>query len=264
MMACMATLSCVLMMSLVIAIPIITATPLAASGQVYYVKPNDSYHCPHEPCYTLAYYVANVTTYFTSNTTMIFLPGNHSLANGTVQIGNITDLTLIGNDSFIPGPYGLPPESSSRVECNGSGVFSFENITGLVIQNLTFLGCGGMTVLSLPKVTALYLHNIFDLTLSGVTVRNSSGYGLYGDNILGNSNITDSTFVFNSGSHSHYGGNMELYYGYCPQIARDTSTVYIGYSNFLHGNNCRKYSYGSGLNIAMQCTNVSITVDNVI
>ena len=259
MMACMATLSCVLMMSLVIAIPTVSAIPLAATGQVYYVKPNDSYHCPHESCYTLAYYVANVTTYFTSNTTMIFLPGNHSLANGTVQIGNITDLTLIGNDSLIPGPYGLPPESSSRVECNGSGVFSFENITSLVIQNLTFLGCGGMTVLSLPKVTALYLHNIFDLTMSGVTVHNSSGYGLYGSNIHGNSNINGSTFAFNSGSHSYYGGNMELYYNNCLHIA--TSTVYIGYSKFLYGNN-RKY--GSGLDIAMQCTNVSITVDNVI
>ena len=257
-----ATMSCVLMMSLVIAIPTVTAIPLVASGQVYYVKPNDSYHCPVE-CHTLAYYVANVTTYFTSNTTMIFLPGNHSLANGTVQIGNITDLTLIGNDSFIPGPYGLPPESTSRVECNGSVVFSFENITGLVIQNLTFLGCGGMiTVLSLPKVTALYLYNIFDLTLSGVTVRNSSGYGLYGDNILGTCNINGSTFAFNSGSHSYYGGNMELYYDNCPLTA--ASTVYIGYSNFLHGNNWRKYSYGSGLNLAMQCTNVSITVDNVI
>ena len=244
--------------ALVIAIPSI---PLGATGHVYYVKPNDSYHCPVE-CHTLAYYVANVTTYFTSNTTMIFLPGNHSLANGTVQIGNITDLTLIGNDSFIPGPYGLPPESSSRVECKGAVVFSFENITGLGIQNLTILSCGGIIrVFYSPRTTALFLCNIFDLTMSGVTVRNSSGYGLYGSNILGNCNINGSTFAFNSGSHSYYGGNMELYYGNCPLTA--ASMVYIGYSKFLYGNNWRKYPYGSGLNIAMECTNVSITVDNV-
>ena len=243
------------MMSLVIAIPTVSATPLAASGHVYYVKPNESYHCPHEPCHTLAYYVANVTTYFTSNTTMIFLPGNHSLANGTVQIGNITDLTLIGNDSFIPGPYGLPPEPSSRVKCNGSGVFSFENITGLGIQNLTFLGCGG-TIKMLD--TALFLCNIFDLTMSGVTVRNSSGYGLYG-NILGNSNITDSTFAFNSGSHSYYGGNMELNYSNCPRTTA-VSMVYIGHSNFLYG---RTVLYASGLDIVMQCDNVKVIVDNV-
>ena len=108
----------------------------SCSGRItYYVTPVPDVPCPGEPCLTLSEYVAD--RYFqnlTINTTMEFLPGNHSLKQ-TISVTNMTWLTLHGDSSSLP-------EVTSRVVCMWPAGFIFTNISELHISALGFLSCG--------------------------------------------------------------------------------------------------------------------------
>ena len=251
-------------MALVIATVLSSTLATSNESQVYYVCPDDIYHCqvicPNRYCYPLSYYLRNITHYFASDTKIIFLPGNHSV-DIAVPIENVANLTLrlIGSGDFNTSLHNVTSESASRIKCNGSVAgFSFENVSDLVIQDLMFIGCGGVNT-SCYYYTALSFYSIINLTMSGVTVQDSRGVGVCGDKILGNSTIIDSTFTFTNGTPG-YGGNMQLYYKNCPDMFSD---LYIGFSQFLHGNDWVEESYATGLSLSLDCTNVRITIDNV-
>jgi len=80
-----------------------TVTSLSALNHVYCVLPDSVVQpCqqPCELCHPLSYYTSNITQYFTSNTTIKFLPGVHQLDdNTTVLIENINQLELVGDTS---------------------------------------------------------------------------------------------------------------------------------------------------------------------
>ena len=76
--------------------------------QVYYVQPTVTPPpaCP-SPCHPLSFYLGNVTHYFESNTTLVFLPGEHSIQSDTfAEISNIADLNLEGLVKEITLPTG--------------------------------------------------------------------------------------------------------------------------------------------------------------
>ena len=108
----------------------------ACSGQsTYYVTPTPDTPCPGEPCHTLSEYVAG--QYFNNlpvNTTMEFLPGNHTLEQ-TISVTSLTWLTLRGDSSSLP-------EVTSRIECTWPAGFVFTNISELHISVLAFISCG--------------------------------------------------------------------------------------------------------------------------
>ena len=163
-------------MALVIATVLSSTLASSNESQVYYVCPDDIYHCqvicPNQYCYPLSYYLGNITHYFAPYTKMIFLPGNHSV-DIAVPIENVENLTLMGSGDFNTSLHNVSSESSSRIKCNGSVAgFSFENVSDLVIQDLTFIGCGGMNTSCCPY-TALSFYSIINLTMSGVTVQDS-------------------------------------------------------------------------------------------
>ena len=60
------------------------AVPLTAfTANVYYVTPDDAagheQSCsPHQICHNLSYYISHPRQYFTNDTTIIFLEGEHS------------------------------------------------------------------------------------------------------------------------------------------------------------------------------------------
>ena len=61
------------------------------------VYPAESGSCPSEPCLTLEDCVNNASHYFTSNTSFIFLPGEHSLED-TLALHGVVNVTLRGAD----------------------------------------------------------------------------------------------------------------------------------------------------------------------
>ena len=109
-------------------------TPCSAQS-IYYVTPTPDTPCPGEPCHTLSEYVAG--QFFNNlqvNTTMEFLPGNHTLEQ-YISLTNLAWLTLRGDSSSLP-------EITSRIECTWPAGFVFTNISELYISALAYTSCG--------------------------------------------------------------------------------------------------------------------------
>jgi len=107
-----------------------------SAENVYYVKPTDTSCslCPHNsiPCATLSEYVQQTKSYFTSNTTMVFLPGDHTL-DMNITVANISRLTMCGESSS---------DYVATVVCNGSVGLSFMSMVDFKIHSLAFISCG--------------------------------------------------------------------------------------------------------------------------
>ena len=180
-----------------------------AECHIYCVKPTDDSTCPEFSCpyHTLTFYVRNSTQYFTSNTTLIFLNGSHEIGIGEfIVIKDVNNLALVGS------------QSPATVVCTESTGFAFLGITNLTISNMAFMYCGcAINNSLLQEVTEVYskLHQIYNqfrndtyvallmaeihfLTIIDTSVQNSTGYGLLAINILGNSSLRDSRFLFNN------------------------------------------------------------------
>ena len=280
------------MLFIILPLLLLLAEPLHAKGDLYYVKPNDynktcpgepcetlshNKTCPGEPCETLSHYVTNVSEYFRSDGTFQFISGHHLLAHN-LEVGGIQNLTLIGDEHFLPGLLDLPAPSS-QIHCNGSVGFSFYAVHKLSIRNLLFSGCGAVfNNGSTPYLRAALAlgdtgnGSIFDVNISRITVQNSTGYGLFADNILGTSFIMNSNFHFNNGSESYYGGNARFTYIECSLLENSTTTLSIESSNFqfaISPHPQRGFGYyGRGTGLALvfsddSCSNVTIHVNHI-
>ena len=194
----------------------------------YFIKPNESTRCPALlPCHTLSYYLEDTTRYFTSNTRFSFLHGIHEInKSGLLLIQNVFSLTLTG--------YRMTDLNAAKIMCMQPATLKFNNITNLMINHLSVLYCG-YPVLQFVNgkelsSAAVYFLNIISLKLSNISVENSTGYGVVGVNVLGNSSISHSRFLFNNyytlnstncsyGFGSCKGGNMYFLYETLPESA---------------------------------------------
>ena len=102
------------------------------SGEnVYCVTPTATLcsSCPRNThCATLSEYAQVAELYFTSNTTIVFLPGDHVL-DTNITVANVARLTMHGESSS---------GNIATVVCNGSVGFSFTNMVDLNIYSLAF------------------------------------------------------------------------------------------------------------------------------
>ena len=86
--------------------------------------------CPHNThCATLSEYAREAKMYFTSNTTMVFLPGDHVL-DRTITVANVARLTMHGESS---------PGNVATVVHNGPVGFRFTNLVDFNIHSLAFI-----------------------------------------------------------------------------------------------------------------------------
>ena len=171
----------------------------AFSQLMLYVKPtaSNASQClaVGQPCHALHEYMHNSSQYITSNTTLLFMSGTHEVSSrGFGSIKDVNNIFWIG-DKF----------ESTKIVCHNNSGFAYMNITGLVIQNLTFVSCGArinkeLSILATKVYTsasqayelnpcvnaALFLTSIHFLTISGISVQHIIGYGLLAINTLGN------------------------------------------------------------------------------
>ena len=113
---------------------IITLSCCSAEN-VYCVTPTATScsSCPHNThCATLSEYPQEAEVYFTSNTIMVFLPGDHVLdTNITVVI--VARLTMRGESSS---------GNRATVVCSGSVGLNFTSMVEFKIAFLAFTSCG--------------------------------------------------------------------------------------------------------------------------
>ena len=103
-----------------------------SAENVYCVTPTATScsSCPRNSanCTTLSEYAQEAELYFTSNTTMMFLPGDHVL-DRNITVSNVTSLTMHGESSS---------GNIAKVVCTGSFHLIFINMVDLKIDSLAF------------------------------------------------------------------------------------------------------------------------------
>ena len=128
---------------LVLVLQLFLAVPLTAN--VYYVTPDDAagheQSCPpHQICHNLSYYISQPGQYFTNDTTIIFLEGQHSFdREDLVQVNNVHNLTLKGQGEWpVAGPEETVMQSTVIINCTrGRGGFIFDTGYDITIEGLT-------------------------------------------------------------------------------------------------------------------------------
>ena len=118
-------------------------------------------------------------------------------------------------------------------------VLAFSNIINLVVKHLSVLYCGYPAVKFVNtkwSSVAVLLQNITSLKLLDISVENSTGYGVFGIDILGNSSICHSRFMYNnyytlSSTNCFYGscegGNLKLQYQKtCESTTMETDSIH--------------------------------------
>ena len=171
--------------ALVLLVAILFAVSPTALPNVLYVIPDDSagherQPCPEQPCYNLSHYISQPGSYFTSNNTIVFLEGVHSLDREyPVHVSDIHNLTLMGQGQW---PVALAEEtvmqSTVIINCTrGRGGFSFTNSHNITVEGLTVLNCGGLDnfgVFDFNMVNGITFHknSIQHMTGNGLFVLN--------------------------------------------------------------------------------------------
>ena len=111
---------------------LINTISYCSAENVYCVTPTATScsSCPHNSinCATLSGYAQEAEMYFTSNTTMVFLPGDHFL-DVNITVANVTRLKMCRESSS---------GNIATVVRNGSVGFSFTNMVDFNIYSLTF------------------------------------------------------------------------------------------------------------------------------
>ena len=116
-------------------LPLLFLSTTCSGNTTYYVKPTSDTPCPAHPCLTLSEYAQQPYPYGTSNTTLLLLPGDHTLTvNFTVE--NITDFEIRAH--FSPNAR----RHAVMIVCQGLVGFMFRNISHMAVQGLTFNSCG--------------------------------------------------------------------------------------------------------------------------
>ena len=106
-------------------------------SKVHYITPSLDGPCPqNSSCLTLSQFAAN-SSYIEMNTSLLFLPGNHTL-DRELLLAQVNNFSMtkdgVGNETIF-------------VECsNHSGRFHISETTSVSINGLHFIGCGSNNV----------------------------------------------------------------------------------------------------------------------
>ena len=119
-------------------LPLLVHFTTCSDHTTHYVKPTANTPCPADPCLTLSEYAQQTHHWLTSNTTLLFLPGDHVLSvNFTVE--NVSDFEIYAQQTSSADDH---TASGSRIVCQGLVGFIFIHISNMTVQSLTFNSCG--------------------------------------------------------------------------------------------------------------------------
>ena len=184
----------------------------ATSSEYYVYAPPYGEPCPpiDLPCNNLSFYVADYMSFFADDTIFYFLEGTHTL-QGTLNISNVSNVTLQGLGHIEQGFHETTIKSTSIIACNDNNNragIAFISSRGVAMKSLTLANCA-FNLNSYYNVS-LFFVDINNATLDWVSVQNGSGYGLFLYNAF-DVLITNSSFA-NNGALKSYGGNVLILY----------------------------------------------------
>ena len=227
---------------------LVTALSFSTGQYTYYVKPTPDTPCDEDPCHTLSEYVSGIK--LSSNTTMVFLPGEHTL-QGDVIMRYFTKLVLrIQNSS----------SSLTQIVCDNN-TFVFENLTSVEITGLSFISCR----FHLNGSQAIFQNIRFEngtADFGGAIEADDSTIDFAGINYFeGNSAAVAGGGIFAVGSNLTFHGNTTFinnYAWYGGGVYMVESTVSFDGNNTFKLNSARE---GGGVYVSK--STVSITGNNI-
>ena len=235
--------------SVVLVAALLISTLSYCSGEsVYCVTPTATScsSCPQNStnCTTLSEYAQEAELYFTSNTTMVFLPGDHAL-DTSITVANVTRLTMCGVSSSA---------NIVTVVCRGSVGLSFTSMVGFKIDSLAFTSCSKRYVLTIilpdfpPNIivyVAMFLQSTQYTELVNCSFHDNLGTAL----LVNSSTITlsgNTDFTHNQvhcGNSSTFGGGYLMTVGGIAALGSDLT--FTGSTTFLENSGyCRGHSGG--------------------
>ena len=208
---------------------------------IYYVRPTDVSSCPGQPCHNLSYYSENSQLYFTSNTTLYFLPGEHIL--GPIIVTDVSNITLAG----------IMSADHTILHCPGGGGILFVDCNKVYLLYLTFSNCGADYGTSVSH--GVSFKCVKDLEISNIVVTNSTGFGLLAKNVVGFVHFQNSVFTYNNG------GNVVFWYGESKQYPQVTDTlIHVKNSIFAFGKGWSSASFSGGITLAVYQSSYDVDV----
>ena len=196
-----------------------------SAENVYCVTPTATLcsSCPHNSthCATLSEYAQEPELYLTSNTTMVFLSGDHCL-HTNITVANVARLTMCGESSS---------SNSTTIVCNGSVGFSFTSMVDLKLYSLTFTSCSrGFGSPPISKC-AMLLDSIENAELVNCSFHDNLGTAL----VVNNTNIIldENTFAHNYCACESFYYICELG---CGTTGLSSNLTFTGNTTFLENN----------------------------
>ena len=238
--------------------------------QILYVKAiDDNSPCPDVTqsvqCQTLDCYASNVSAWFSSNTEMVFLEGNHSLET-FIEVSSCNNFTMTGRGNALHGNDGLP-QPTSWINCDrlSNAGIHFTGSSNIHILNIGFRSCGGIYSLENFNISAaLSFSSVNSISISRVVTSHALGFGIYTSNIYGTVEVQDSAFLHTEQRQSFEGGNAKFYF---EKTLDHEASLTIKSSWFMYGRNKPKkngyYTAAGGLNVYIRCSGVNVTIVNV-
>ena len=206
-------MAALLVLLLLLAIPLTTFT-----ADVYYVTADDAagdeQSCPpHQICHNLSYYISQPGHYFTNNTIIIFLEGQHSFdKEDLVQVNNVHNLTLKGQGEWpVAGAEETVMQSTVMINCTrGRGGFIFDTGYDITIEGLTITNCGNVG--SENDTAVVNFLSVSKAFFCKNSIQRMSGYGLMAKNcdktIISNCSYYHSIFCSGGGIAVHYNQSL--------------------------------------------------------
>ena len=220
-------------MAVLLVLLLLLAVPLTAftTTDVYYVTTDDAasheQSCPpHQICHNLSYYISQPEHYFTSDTTIIFLEGEHSFdSEDLVKVRNVHNLTLKGQGQWpLAGAEETVTQSSVIINCTrGRGRLYFVTSHNITVEGLTVVNCGGVhaAVFQFDTVQSiLFLKN---------SIQHTTGYGIFFRN-SDNVKITNCSYYHTKLSYRGSGG-VGIEYNETQQYSNTGYTLELSHSN---------------------------------
>jgi len=134
--------------TLVIVTALLINTIFCCSAEnVYCVTPTRSScsSCPHNTyCATLSEYAQQAELYFTPITTMVFLPGDHTL-DMNITVAKVTGLTMHAESSSA---------NRTTIVCSESVGLSFIMMVDFKMHSLAFTSCSREYAIALPGISS--------------------------------------------------------------------------------------------------------------
>ena len=247
---------------------LLLAVPLTAftTTDVYYVTADDAEQScpPHQICHNLSYYISQLDHFFTSDTTIIFLEGEHNFdREDLVHVSNVHNLTLKGQGQWpVAGAEETVMQSTVIINCTrGRGGFYFAASHNITVEGLTVINCGG-----LDNTAVIYFDTVENLFFLKNSIQHMTGFGLFVHN-CNNVIITNSSYyhsavcsiiepLHSDNEFNYRGGGIGIVYD--TQYSNTGYTLELSHSNMTKC--CSVLDFGGGITLRAQSRFGSVRV----